>query len=90
MKSIKDDGGECQRKWHSTRRKNLLRLSGDPPANLCIDQLNLTVCCRYAESLMKNPRISRYLAKHHPTELQALQAVLTEFDSMTKAQSKNT
>lgn len=79
MRSFEQDGGECQRKWHRTRRANLLLLSGEPPKTLCIDQLNLTVCCRYTESLVKNSRINRYLAKHHPSELRNLENLLSEF-----------
>ena len=63
MKSRKQDGGACWRQWYRTRKANLLRLSGEPPANFCIDQLNVTVCCRYAETLIANSRINRYLAK---------------------------
>jgi hypothetical protein len=80
MKSASEDRGRCWRKWYRTRRANLLRLSGEPPKTLCIDQLNLTVCCRYAESLVKNSRINRYLAKHHPSELLKLQNLLSEFE----------
>jgi len=68
MKSFEQDGGESQRKWHSTHQANLLRLSGEPPKNLCVDELNLTVCCRYSETLLENSRVRRYLAKHHPSE----------------------
>ena len=54
MKSIEQDGGECRGKWCRTRRVTLLRISGDPPKTLCMDELNLTVCCRYVESLLEN------------------------------------
>jgi hypothetical protein len=84
MKSANEDGGECWGRWYRTRRANLLRLSGAPPKNLCIDQLNLTVCCRYAESLLQNARVNRYLAKHHPTELSALQGLLGEFEEVCR------
>jgi len=81
MKSRKQDGGACWRRWYRTRRANLLRLSGEPPQNLCIDQLNLTVCCRYAESLLNNARIDRYLAKYHPGARRGLQALVGEFEN---------
>lgn len=80
MKSRKQDGGACWRQWYRTRKANLLRLSGEPPANFCIDQLNVTVCCRYAETLIANSRINRYLAKHHPKELRQLETLLAEFE----------
>jgi hypothetical protein len=79
-KTIQQDGGKWHAKWHRTRLVNLLRLSGEPPKNLCLDQLNLTVCCRYAESLLKNTRIKRYLLKHHPEELRKLEMVLARFE----------
>ena len=82
MKSRKEDGGACWRGWHRTRRANLLRLSGELPKNLCTDQLNLTICCRYAESLVGNARVLRYLVKHHPSELSALQSLLSEFEEV--------
>ena len=57
----------------------MLRLSGEPAKDLCIDELNLTVCCRYSETLMKNPRIKRYLSKYHSNELHVLEVLLTDF-----------
>jgi hypothetical protein len=80
MKSFDQDGGECYRKWHQTRLAHLLHLSGKPPRNLCIDELNLTVCYRYAEMLMRNTRINRYLAKYHPEELRQLKSLVEEFE----------
>ena len=80
MKSVNDDGGECRRQWYRTRRATLLRLSGRPPENLCADLLHLTIGCRYVEGLLKNPRVHRYLNKHHATELRRLQSMLTEFE----------
>jgi hypothetical protein len=80
MKSIEQDGGECRGKWCRTRRVTLLRISGDPPKTLCMDELNLTVCCRYVESLLENSRISRYLSKHHPSELAKRQNLLDELE----------
>jgi hypothetical protein len=82
MRSIDQDGGETNRKWHRTRLANLLRLSGEPPLNLCIDELSLTVCCRYAESLMRNTRITKYLSKYHPEELEQLQNLVEQFQKI--------
>lgn len=80
MKSIEQDPGDQYRKWRSVHNATLRRLSGEPSKTLCIDQLTLTVCCRYAGLLLKNKRIQRYLAKHHPAELQQLEELLTEFE----------
>jgi hypothetical protein len=49
-----------------------------------MDQVNLTVCCRYAESLLANPRINRYLAKYHSTYLRELQMLLEGFESLSE------
>jgi hypothetical protein len=84
MKSFEQDGGECQRKWHSTRRSNLLRLAGKPPRNLCVDEFDLIVCCRYAEFLVKNSTINRYLTKHHLKELRKLENLIGEFEKMCR------
>ena len=80
MKSFAQDGGESYRKWHRARLAQLLRLSGKPPQSLCIDELNLTVCCRYADMWMRNARISRYLAKYHAQELRQLKTLVEEFE----------
>lgn len=92
MKSFEQDRGECLRNWHRARLEHLLRLSGEPPQNLCIDELNLTICCRYAESLMRNAKINRYLGKYHSEELRHLKNLVEEFerirqnpDSVTQA-----
>jgi len=84
MKSIREDEGECWRKWYLTRRTNLLSLSGPPPKNLCDDLLNLTLCCRYVEWLLKNPRLFRFLSKNHPSQLRRLQSLLAEFDRTSR------
>ena len=78
--SIEKDGGACMRKWHRTRLANLLRLSGEPPKNLCKDELYLTICIRYAQSLLQNPRIKRYVAKHHLKELKRLEKLVADFE----------
>lgn len=80
MRSISQDGGESWRKWYRTRKATLLRLSGSPPKSLSADQLNLTVCCRYAGWLLENPRVFKYLSKNHLPELGKLQDLLAEFE----------
>jgi len=79
MKSVSQDGGECWRKWYATRQAHLLRLSGPPPKDICVDQLKLTTCIRYAELLLENPRIFRYLSKNHSTDLRRLQRLIEGF-----------
>jgi hypothetical protein len=64
MKSFAEDGGACQKEWHRTRRRHLLELTGDLPKNLCVDEITLTICCRYVELLLRNQRIKKYLLKH--------------------------
>jgi hypothetical protein len=79
MKSVSQDGGECWRKWYATRQAHLLRLSGPPPKDICVDQLKLTTCIRYAELLLENPQIFRYLSKNHSTDLRRLQRLIEDF-----------
>jgi hypothetical protein len=82
MKSRKQDGGACWRQWYRTRTSHLLALSGPLPKDLCKDQLKLTVYCRYVELLLRNARISRYLAKYHAGEVTKLKTLLTEFKTV--------
>jgi hypothetical protein len=82
MIARKQDGGACWRRWYRTRKAHLLALSGELPETLCLDQLNLTVCCRYADSLLLNSRINRYLAKHHPSRLRELEAIIVAFENI--------
>jgi hypothetical protein len=84
MISRKQDGGACWGRWYRARDARLLALSGELPKALCVDQLNLTVCCRYADSLMKSARINRYLAKYHPKALRELQSIVDEFESTSE------
>ena len=52
------------------------------PKTLCLDLIDLTVCYRYMESLLANPRIRRYLKKHHAeqlTEMENLVVVVAGF-----------
>ena len=86
-KTIDEDGGEWLRKWHTTRLQNLLRVSGTPPENLCVDELNLTVCCRYAQNLLNNREIRRYLRKHHYRQLCQLEALIENFQKKCRLPS---
>lgn len=84
MISRKQDGGACWERWYHARDARLLALSGEPPRDLCVDQLHLTVCCRYADSLIKNSRIHRYLAKYHPKCLRDVQTLLDNFEETSE------
>ena len=46
------------------------------PDTLCLDLIKVTVCCYYVESLLTNPRIKRYLAKHHPEQLREMESLV--------------
>lgn len=86
MKSFAEDGGVCQREWHRTRRRNLLKLTGELPQNLCLDEITLTICCRYAESLLKNPRVRKYLLKQHTAEMHRLEQLSSQFEQACRAE----
>ena len=79
MKSVKQDGGELWRKWHRTRQEHLTRISGQFPRDLCAYELELTVFCRYAELLLRNQRINRFLSRNHTPELHSLEDLLDRF-----------
>ena len=44
------------------------------------DVLTLTVTCGYLDRLLENPKIERYLARHHVEILQTLQKLLTDHE----------
>ena len=52
------------------------------PETLSLDLIHVTVCCRYTESLLANPRIKRYLAKYHPERLVEMQNLVAEIEGM--------
>ena len=79
-KSVKQNRGECVRTSHAARQLNFLRISDERSKPLCFEQLNVTICCRYIESLLKAPRINRYPAKHYPEDLCRLQNLLDDFE----------
>jgi hypothetical protein len=53
------------------------------------DVLTLTVTCGYLDRLLKNPKIERYLARHHAEILQTLQKLLTDHESKAAPFSNN-
>lgn len=81
MKLVKQDGGELWRKWHRTRQEHLTRISGQFPRDLCAHELELTVFCRYAELLLRNQRINRFLSRNHTPELHSLEDLLDRFEA---------
>jgi len=81
MKSVKQDGGELRRKWHRTRQEHLTCISGHFPRDLCALELELTVFCRYAELLLRNQRVNRFLSRNHAPELRSLQNWLNRFEA---------
>ena len=84
MISNKKDGGQCWDHWYQTRKANLLKITGALPLDLCAQELTLTSCCRYAESLLANPRIRRYLDKHHAPELRLLLVLLAQHNEICR------
>lgn len=51
------------------------------PEGFAADLLHLTLCCRYIEALIHQPRVKRYVSKYHPATLTKLEALLSEFNS---------
>lgn len=89
MKSLEQDGqirrkwdAEFRRKFRRTRRANLARVMREVPHTHAVDLLTLTACFRYAESLLKNQRVKKYLLKHHPDDLSNLETLLAELNGI--------
>lgn len=85
MRSSKQDGGQCWDQWYETRKANLLKISGPLPKKLCNQELNLTSCCRYAETLVANPKVARYFRKHHAKELQHLLLIIAKHNEDSRS-----
>jgi hypothetical protein len=83
-KPLTQDGGDRHRKWDRTQKASLLRLSSEPPKTLGLDQLTLTICCRYANSLLANPKIKQYLAKHHSLQSANLDKLIEQCEQCVK------
>ena len=81
MKSEQQDDGKLRRKWHQTRQEHLARISGRFPQDLCAREIELTVVCRYAELLLRNQRVNRFLSRNHTPELHSLEGLLDRFEA---------
>jgi len=51
------------------------------PESLAVDLLELTVSCRYLESLLQNARIRQYLNKHRLIVIQRVEGLLAQFNA---------
>jgi len=80
VKFFKRDNEKRLRNWWRTRRTKQARFLREVPQTLTADLLTLTVCCRYAESLLKNPRIRKYVTQHYPEEVRDLEMLLAELN----------
>lgn len=80
MKPVERDGAERMRNWWRNRKAKLASIMRGVPQTHAVDLLTLTVCCRYAESLLKNPRVKKYLMQHYPEELSDLEMLLAELN----------
>jgi hypothetical protein len=79
VKPFKRDAEIWRKAWR-TRNANLARIIRGVPQTLTFDLLTLAVCCRYVESLLKNPRVKKYVMKHYPEEVRDLETLLAEFE----------
>lgn len=83
-KFVTQDGGDSRCQWRQKQKTSLLRLSSEPPKTLALDQLTLTICCRYANSLLANAKIKGYLAKHHPLQFAGIEKLIEECEQCVK------
>ena len=66
------------RKRNQTWKVKLAKIQQAPPRNVAANMLNLTICVRYWETLLRSPRVNRYLNKYHQDNLRKIQTVLRE------------
>jgi hypothetical protein len=78
MKARPRDGAVSVRAWKRLRRERLAHILRTVPKTFSVDLMTLAVCCRFAESLLKNARVKRYLLKYQPEKLHNLDALLAE------------
>jgi hypothetical protein len=83
-KFLTQDGSDSHREPDRKQKADSLRLPSRPPNALALDQLILTICCRYANSLLANPKIKEYVAKHHSLELADLKKLIEECEQCVK------
>ena len=55
-----------------------------PPQALALDQLTLTICCRFLNTLLANAKIQEYLAKYHSLQLAYLEKLIEECEQCVK------
>jgi len=64
-----------------TLRKRVDKILSDVPQTFPADLINLTVCARYLEKLVRQSRVRHYLSKYHPLTFAKLEEVLAKFNS---------
>ena len=64
-----------------TLQKRVDKILSDVPQTFTADLINLTVCARYLEALMRQSRVKHYLSKYHPPTFAKLEEVLAKFNS---------
>jgi hypothetical protein len=83
-KCVAQNGDDRRRKWRQKQKGSLLRRSPEPPKSLALDQLTLTICCRYLNTLLANGKIKKYLAKYHSLQLADLEKLIEECEQCVK------
>ena len=81
-KCVAQDGGDSRRKRRQKQKASLLHAG--PPKTLALDQLILTICCRYANSLLANAKVKEYLGKHHSLQLADLETLIEQCEQCVK------
>ena len=64
-----------------TLQKRVDKILSDVPEAFTADLINLTVCARYLEKLVRQSRVRHYLSKYHPLTFAELEGVLAKFNS---------
>jgi hypothetical protein len=59
--------------------ESLLHHAREVEASYGVEALTLSVCCRYLEKVLLNPRILQYLSKQHAEKLDELRGIVNSF-----------
>jgi hypothetical protein len=70
--------GRANEGVNQTWKVKLAKIEQAPPRNVVANMLNLTVCVRYREKLLRKPRVNQYLNKYHQDNLRQIHNVLRE------------
>lgn len=72
------DRKESARKGKRTRKMKIANILKNVPETLAADLINLMVAGRYAQALLENPSVKRYVNKYHPDVFTTINGLLAD------------